>query len=228
MKRCPHCGAQLQEEARFCLYCMRSLENKPDVTPHAIEKKRWWWLVATAVAVASLAVLLLCLPKADKSQTDAAFVPSTQTDAASSSPTQMKGAKQRICTVADFHSAISYDDPLWEPYWAMQVGSIEQWDSYFIPFHLADARLDLYLYREGERVCAALSGIPEPELMKAAGIADDVIDIVCCMYEKGGEKAHISGERLTAGESVDAEVSLIGTVAPGDPLGYAIYSRYDS
>ncbi|MDO4608264.1 MAG: zinc ribbon domain-containing protein [Clostridia bacterium] len=28
MKNCPHCNAVIQDDARFCLYCMKPLEKK--------------------------------------------------------------------------------------------------------------------------------------------------------------------------------------------------------
>ena len=40
MKKCPYCGAEIEKNARFCLYCMRELEEKTviEITPSFITK----------------------------------------------------------------------------------------------------------------------------------------------------------------------------------------------
>lgn len=39
MKKCPHCGADIAENASFCLYCMSSLNDK-EVIPHKVPSKK--------------------------------------------------------------------------------------------------------------------------------------------------------------------------------------------
>ncbi|MBQ3085586.1 MAG: hypothetical protein IJC46_09085 [Clostridia bacterium] len=53
---CPHCNAKIEENARFCVFCMTSLEEKEVVAPLKLRAKRWWPL-----AVAALMALLLGL-----------------------------------------------------------------------------------------------------------------------------------------------------------------------
>lgn len=50
--KCPFCGAEIAENSRFCLYCMKSLDEKEIISVY--KKKKWWLIVLTAI-------LLLCL-----------------------------------------------------------------------------------------------------------------------------------------------------------------------
>ena len=54
IKKCPHCGAEIEEQARFCLYCMTSLDEKEAIAPRTFQKR--WWIIASA---AFLTLLLL-------------------------------------------------------------------------------------------------------------------------------------------------------------------------
>lgn len=52
MKKCPFCNAQIEENARFCLFCMTPLEEKQLIaTPKENNK---WWLYTLPVWVALL------------------------------------------------------------------------------------------------------------------------------------------------------------------------------
>lgn len=55
MKKCPVCGAELEENARFCLYCMTPLEEKQKITFPKSKRARWLVILA-AVLVLALAV----------------------------------------------------------------------------------------------------------------------------------------------------------------------------
>lgn len=62
MKKCPFCKADIDSSARFCLYCMKPLNEKSVVvTSH---KKKPWWLLAMVIAtLVVLLVVILLLPK---------------------------------------------------------------------------------------------------------------------------------------------------------------------
>ena len=54
MKKCPKCKAEIQENARFCLYCMTSFDEKQAVDADRNTDKRW-----LIIAAALLALLLI-------------------------------------------------------------------------------------------------------------------------------------------------------------------------
>ncbi len=54
MKVCPFCQAKIEENARFCLYCMTPLTEKQAVKPEGNKRRLWLWL-----PVALLAILLV-------------------------------------------------------------------------------------------------------------------------------------------------------------------------
>lgn len=60
MKECPFCKAQIEENARFCLYCMKPLVEKEVVAP-AREKRRRVWLLPMLAVVLLLSVLAAVL-----------------------------------------------------------------------------------------------------------------------------------------------------------------------
>ena len=66
MKKCPFCGADIEESARFCLYCMQSLTEKEQVLLHQKKKPQWLLIIAAVVATS----LILTLVLLGKSPTD--------------------------------------------------------------------------------------------------------------------------------------------------------------
>ena len=54
---CPHCNAKIEENARFCLFCMTALEEKERVAPLKLSHKRGWILGGGALLVLLLGLL---------------------------------------------------------------------------------------------------------------------------------------------------------------------------
>ena len=83
MKKCPFCGADIENSARFCMYCMHSLTEKEQILPHQKKKPQRLIIIATIVALMALPVVLISRqiapgnsPPADKSSvTEPAHTP---------------------------------------------------------------------------------------------------------------------------------------------------------
>ena len=58
MKECPFCKAQIEENARFCLYCMKPLKTKEQIVAPR-EKRSWWIWPLVLLVVIGVSVLLL-------------------------------------------------------------------------------------------------------------------------------------------------------------------------
>ena len=60
MKKCPFCGADIEESARFCLYCMQSLIEKEQISPHQKKKPQGLMIIA-AIIITLLALAVVWL-----------------------------------------------------------------------------------------------------------------------------------------------------------------------
>ena len=59
MKKCPFCGADIEDSARFCLYCMASLTEKEQILVHKKKKPQGLLILAAIVGAAIILLLLL-------------------------------------------------------------------------------------------------------------------------------------------------------------------------
>lgn len=59
MKKCPKCKAEIQEEARFCLYCMTSFEEKQTIETPKENNKRWLIIIAAVLVLILIVVGIL-------------------------------------------------------------------------------------------------------------------------------------------------------------------------
>ena len=66
MKKCPKCNAEIQEEARFCLYCMTSFEEKQTIENSKANDKRWLYIIVAVLVVVLVTMsVVLVLPKSN-------------------------------------------------------------------------------------------------------------------------------------------------------------------
>ena len=62
MKKCPFCKAEIEENARFCLYCMTPLEEKQTIENPKNKPRRWvYFLIASALALVVVGALILII-----------------------------------------------------------------------------------------------------------------------------------------------------------------------
>lgn len=95
MKKCPFCGADIEDSARFCLYCMQSLTEKEQILLHEKKKPQWSMIIVAVVALVILVMLLL--PKMLNPSTEnpeLSSVPSESTG--NSTPTQTDPSTQPV------------------------------------------------------------------------------------------------------------------------------------
>lgn len=59
MKKCPKCKAEIQEESRFCLYCMTSFEEKQTIETPKENNKRWLIIIAAVLAVVLVVISIV-------------------------------------------------------------------------------------------------------------------------------------------------------------------------
>lgn len=68
MKKCPFCMADIEENARFCLYCMKPLQEKKEILPPK-KGKRWWLFLVLGGILLTAAVIIALLLKNPKNTT---------------------------------------------------------------------------------------------------------------------------------------------------------------
>ena len=59
MKKCPFCKAEIEDGARFCLYCMTPLTEKTAAQPLQKKRRRWLWIPVILLCIGLLIGLLL-------------------------------------------------------------------------------------------------------------------------------------------------------------------------
>lgn len=68
MKKCPKCKAEIADEARFCLYCMTSFEEKETIEAPKDKNRRWLYITAAVLAVVLICIsIVLFAPKGNDS-----------------------------------------------------------------------------------------------------------------------------------------------------------------
>lgn len=158
---CPYCGAELQENARFCLYCMKSLQEKQPIKVPAA-KKRLYWIIPVIAAAAAIAVGLFFLLR--------------QEAAAPTKPAQLT-VNSELPPITDpgafYFAAVSESErleanDLWEPSYMWFPEEARA----VVPLSLPDADCQILFLEDGRAIFAAVSNLTEETLAGGQRIAE--------------------------------------------------------
>ena len=71
MKKCPFCNSELTDNAQFCLYCMKSLDEKTVLSASTSKKKPLpWILLALSAIFLAIIIIVLCIVFSKKAPDD--------------------------------------------------------------------------------------------------------------------------------------------------------------
>ena len=91
MKKCPKCKAEIQENARFCLYCMTSFEEKQIIKTPKERNKRWLFIIVAVLVFAIIVSSVFLFPP--KASTSGKIDTTTKIDGTTSAEQQNEEPK---------------------------------------------------------------------------------------------------------------------------------------
>lgn len=165
--KCPHCGAELQENARFCLYCMQTIQEKTAIpVSHPKKRVRTVGIVLTLLAVGVLAGVLFAIT---------GNVPGEGSPPAG---TAAKGEKEPITDSNWFYfDAIEVTEAkacqgLWEPSGFYLFERAEGMEVYRAPVYLQNAGLQICFIDGGAEIFTAVTSLTQDTLADGVKLAD--------------------------------------------------------
>lgn len=204
--KCPYCGALLQENAQFCLYCMKPLREKTQLAALSAKKRSWvkrLALLLSAAAVVAVGVVLavrLGQPKAREKT-------APKEPAAAWMPTA--GDFNPITEFSWFYfDAIDITEllqggALWEPSGLALCEERDDLQAYTAPVYLQGVSLRICFFDGGVSLLTAVTDLTEDTLADGLRLADCVATAV--YYGMGGETVRLEDctptETVAAGDS---------------------------
>lgn len=195
MKKCPYCHAELQDEASFCLYCMRNLTDKETVEA---PKKR----ISKKVKIIICIVLAVAV--------------------AVGSVTYAVSKNSKICTFTQFNECFQTVneklecEDLWKVSELKDYYVDKDWTTYSLPLKNDDIELSIYFYKEGKEILAIIGEIPEEDLedtrKMALCISDSVVgyyltDLMDVLEEN--ENYHFSTNNFSYPEHIENDFKFV-------------------
>ena len=162
---CPYCGAPLQENATFCLHCMKSLDEKTEIKKKKSAPKK---LIVTTGIIAAVCIAAVCIiiavmgSKAAPVCTPDEFIAAAQASAA-----KLECAK------------------LWQPADLVQTHYNKKGNDsvYNAKCTLCDAGVSVIFRNGGEVVDVALCDIRESDLENAYTISESALSAAFGYYQ---------------------------------------------
>lgn len=167
-KFCPKCGAMLQENASFCLYCMTPLIQKQDIqkpkAPFSSKRKLIYIIVSIVLALAIISASAFGISNAEKH-----------------SP---------ICTFETFQETLPLAsekmeiDEIWDAKGLTDIAEFENGDviQYTTDVNLNGAYLSVFFYNEGEEIYAYFCDVQEEDVENAKEILKCIVQSACNYY----------------------------------------------
>lgn len=229
--KCPYCSAELQENARFCLYCMESFQEKTQIpSPSARKRSRKIWLailLAVVLTAAVIGVLAVGLQRDNTQNVDAA------SPTASNAVTTEKEEFFPINNCNDFYfDAISETErlagqDLWNPSGLYLLNRTEQMEVYSAPVYLPDAVFNIYFFDEGVEIFAAVTNLTEDALADGLRLSDCIT--AATYYGMGAKvpsfKDIVLSDPVAAGDSYVEQLKIDDPTAQRTDEGTAASAK---
>ena len=216
--KCPYCGAELQEHARFCLYCMKTLQDKQTIETPCGKKRRW--IVPAAAAGAAIAILLFFVlrqgaPAPEAKAESTQWSESGETLAATVEPTH-RTVNRELPPIIDpntfYFSAVQQSkrlgaDDLWEPasmWFPDETRAV-------VPLNLKEADCQVLFLEGSSTIFASVTNLTDDTLADGRRIAEC---IAAAVYD-GIADAPSLQDVLPAEQT---ETSLLALLRLDDPV----------
>ena len=118
MKLCPNCKTELDDNARFCLRCMTSLEDKEQIPPPARKAHRWPLVLLCLLGVVALVITIVIVnrdPSTTPKETNATTTenspsvnPTEDQEPTTENPTTEAPAPEETATVSHTADGVTY------------------------------------------------------------------------------------------------------------------------
>lgn len=163
---CPHCGAAVQQNAAFCLHCMKSLDEKTEIKKKKTASKKLFIIAGIAVAIFAVALTVALTVKNRK--------------------------VQPVCTAEQFLSSAAVTseklgcDNFWQPDKLTETHTNKQKNDsiYHTASSLSEAGVAVVFRNGGEVVDIAICDINDTDLDTAYLISESAVSAVLGYYSE--------------------------------------------
>ncbi len=190
MKKCPFCGADIEESAVFCLYCMSRLNEKSDIIPSRPKGRRRVLLIVIIAAVLALvctAVLLVVLTKREGGEGDESQ--SAGEEYASSDTAVGEASAEKITSFEDFALRVLVSShktdsaSLWDPDSIVLThtgtdSDGDEWQIYSADSHIDGVNVRFDFCNDGEEIITRITSLTKDNFDDGVKIAHGAVAAV--------------------------------------------------